>query len=174
MKKGILIMFLACSTLCFAQTDSVMWDSSNTITEYGAIKNESPKATNLQELLNVSETETGQDQIFEKVKNGLMGFLHLLDIVFIILLFIIGWLFTDVPDNLQNNKLFKWWFAVPNTFRVLIASIILVIVYLLLGMAKTSVEIFSIFVSTITAMVIFKLGINKVFEWITSRIFPNK
>lgn len=109
----------------------------------------------------------------EELTEAISQYTQNLNVIFIIAFILLSWLMNVTVDATNFAKGFSIFRKIPKVFRVICLAICLSLVFIFLGGYSSKSDIFSLILSTITSMVIYKIGVNKIFKIIAGKLGIN-
>lgn len=100
---------------------------------------------------------------------GLRQFFEAANWVFIVCFMLLTWLFNSYTDSDKKAGWLTFLSKIPKAVRTLILGIVLAWIFAWLFDLKTKEQFSSLFFSIIIAMVIWKIGIDKMFKWLAQK-----
>lgn len=94
--------------------------------------------------------------------------------MFVPIFIIVTWLFNEGTDSQKTLKWLNWLQKIGRTWRVLIGGIILGIPYCWIYNLNNKEEIVGVIYAILVGMIMWKMGIDTVFEWIKKKFWPSK
>ena len=93
--------------------------------------------------------------------------------MFVPIFIVIMWLFNEGTNSQTRFKWLNWLQNINKSFRVLIGGLILGVPYCWIYGLNTKEEIVGVLYAILIGMVIWKMGIDTVFEWIKKKVWPD-
>lgn len=90
--------------------------------------------------------------------------------LFIFVFMLLSWLINDTADAVNAGKWLSFLSNIPRTVRAIFIGIFIIVVFMWVFELRARMDIFKMFLSLLLAMVIYKLGINKIFAWLSARL----
>lgn len=134
------------------QQDSVVKTQQDTI---------SAKETALQAQKEVSES------VINHIKDGTLSFIDLINWLFIIVYVVITWLFNDLSAANNTAKWLNWFNKIPKMLRSFLMGLFIAILFYWVFGYNERLDVFALFCSILMGMVIYKIGIDKIFSYIS-------
>lgn len=106
----------------------------------------------------------------ENLTEALDQFASNLNLVFVISFILLTWVFNTTVSAKNFGKGFTFFEKIPKILRVLVLGVVLVIIFVFVGGYSSKEDIFALFLSMIASMVIWKIGVEKIFKLITEKI----
>lgn len=102
--------------------------------------------------------------------DALLQYMNSLNVIFIITFILVTWLVNTTIDAKNFATKLNFFQKIPKILRVLFLAMILGAIFILLGDYRSKDEIFALFLSVVTSMVIWKIGIDKIFKIIVGKL----
>jgi hypothetical protein len=118
-----------------------------------------------------TETNTAQQSVISAATDGFNTFLQLMDWIYIIIFVVLAWLINDLTDAKNTATWLNWYQKIPKVVRTFILGLILMFVFGYFYRSIEREEYFSLFSSLIFSMVLYKLGLNWMFDKMSTYLF---
>jgi Mn2+/Fe2+ NRAMP family transporter len=96
-------------------------------------------------------------------------FISYINWLFVLIFMLSTWLINDTADATNFGLAFNWLNKIPKALRTLIIGFNVLILFAWTFGLHTKIEVFKLVLSLLISMVIYKFGINKIFNWISQR-----
>ena len=111
-----------------------------------------------------------KESFIDHIISGSTSFINMINWLFVVVFIIICWLINDISASEEKFKWLNWYAKIPKILRSLISGILLMTVFYWAFQYKTRIEVVEMLFSILFSMVIYKIGIDKVLNWVSQRL----
>lgn len=108
------------------------------------------------------------ESIIQHIKDGTLSFLDLINWLYIVIFVIIAWLINDTSEATNTGIWLNWFAKIPKGLRTFIIGLLLAMAFYWMFSYNTRLDVFGLFCSLIFGMVVYKIGIDQIFAYISS------
>lgn len=112
-----------------------------------------------------------QQSMISAAAEGFKTFLARIDWIYLIIFVVIAWLVNDFADAANLGKWLNWLQKWPKALRTFALGVILIPIVAYFNYSTVRDEYFNLVISLVFGMVLYKMGLNYIFEIISSRVF---
>ena len=109
------------------------------------------------------------ESVINGIKKGTFTFISLINWLFIVVFIVITWLFNDTVDAKNTATKLNWFSKIPKMLRSFLMGILIAVIFYWVFGYNTRIDIFALFCSLISGMVLYKIGIDKIFKFISEK-----
>jgi hypothetical protein len=103
--------------------------------------------------------------------SGIEAFFTSINWLFVVIFIIIMWLMNEGTDSKNTFSWLDWLQPIPKAWRTFIGGLLLATVFAFFYDIKAKADYAGLLYSVLIGMVIWKLGINSVFEWFKQKVW---
>jgi hypothetical protein len=89
---------------------------------------------------------------------------------FILVFMLVTWILNDTSEAVNTGSWFNWFAKIPKGLRALSIGLFGIVLFAWTFKITGRTEIFNLVLSLIMAMAVYKLGVDKIFRFISTRI----
>ena len=102
---------------------------------------------------------------------GAKLFIGLLNFTYIIVFSITAWLVNDTTDSVNIGGKMNWLQRIPKLWRTVVIGLLWAFIFYWGFRYNTRLDVISMLFSLLVGLLIYKIGIKRVFKWISVRWF---
>jgi len=110
------------------------------------------------------------ESIITGIKDGSITFLSLINWLYVVIFIVVTWLFNDLIEAKNTGTKLNWFNKIPKMLRSFIVGLVIAFIfYFTYTDENIRLNIFSLFISLISGMVIYKIGINNILAIVSEK-----
>jgi len=106
--------------------------------------------------------------------SGITAFFTSINWLFVVVFIVVIWLLNEGTDSQNSFTWLNWLQQIPKGWRTFLGGILLAIIFAFFYDLKAKADFASLIYSVLLGMIVWKLGLNTVFEWFKQKIWLSK